>query len=282
MLVGLLGTAFTGCKKQDDEDLIPAYIRIDTIKLSANSLQGGNRHKITDAWIFVDGEALGCFELPCEIPVLKSGKHNILVRAGIKLNGISATRLPYPMYQFYSIDSVNLVKKETTVLNPVVNYFQDISFPYIEDFSSGSTSLVKDPVADTGLVRLSSGPDLLDGSCGAIILPPGTENAQVYTTSNLFLPGANTNVFLEMNYKCDYTFYAGLFVNTPGSIVTNQIIGLNPTDGQWNKIYVNLTPEVTAQTNASSFRLFFRAIKATEDSLKTANIFLDNIKIVHQ
>lgn len=285
-LAGLLGIAalvalvLAGCKKQNDEDLIPAYIQIDTIKLNAGLAQGGPYHKITDAWIFVDNEPLGCFELPCKIPVLKSGKHNILVRAGIKINGIGASRLPYPFYQFYSIDSVDLVKTQTVTLNPVVTYFQDTQFPYLEDFSSGSVSFIPDANGDTGLVRLNSGPDLLDGACGAFIMPPGINNAQVYTTSNIVLPGGGANVYLEFSFKSNYTLFAGLYINNPNEIVVDQIIGLNPSPDKWNKVYVNLTPEVSAAVNASSFRLFFRVIKATEDSLVDARVLIDNIKIV--
>ncbi len=285
-IVGWVGVAtlvalvFAGCKKQNDEDLIPAYIQIDTITLNAGQAQGGPYHKITDAWIFVDSEPLGCFELPCKIPVLKSGKHNILVRAGIKINGIGASRIPYPYYQFYAADSVDLVKTQTVTLNPVVTYFPDTQFPYLEDFSSGSTSFLEDVAGDTGLVRLNTAPDLLDGACGAFIMPPGINSAQVYTTSNLILPGGGANVYLEFSFKSNYTLYAGLYINNPGEIVVNQIIGLNPSPDRWNKVYVNLTPEVSSAVNASSFRLFFRVIKTTEDSLVDARILLDNIKIV--
>ena len=280
--VAMLAVAlFAGCKKQDDQDLIPAYIQIDTIKLNAGQQQGGPYHKITDAWIFVDNQPLGCFELPCKIPVLKSGKHNILVGGGIKINGIGASRIPYPFYQFYAIDSVNLVKTQTVTLNPVVSYFSGIQFPYLEDFSSGSTSFIDVPEGDTGLVRLNAGADLLDGACGAFIMPPGINTAQAYTTSNLLLPGGGDNVYLEFNFKSNHTLFAGLYVNNPNEVVVNQIIGLNPSPDNWNKVYVNLTPEVSSAINAGSFRLFFRVIKSGEDTLKDVRILLDNIKIVN-
>ncbi|UPT65780.1 MAG: hypothetical protein M0D57_14835 [Sphingobacteriales bacterium JAD_PAG50586_3] len=163
---------FSACKKEVPNGGIPAYIQIDTIKVTTNANQGSASHKVTDAWIFVDSEPLGAFQLPCKIPVLKEGNHTILVRGGIKMNGISATRVPYPFYQFYQTD-VNLVKEQVTVIQPTVTYFTDLLFPYKEDFTSGGITLMKDPAnSDADIVRLTSGPDLKEGPCGAIYMPP--------------------------------------------------------------------------------------------------------------
>ena len=43
---------------------------------------------ITDAWVTMDGIALGTFELPSQIPILNEGEHNFRISPGIKENGI--------------------------------------------------------------------------------------------------------------------------------------------------------------------------------------------------
>ena len=46
----------------------------------------------------------------------------------------------------------------------------------------------------------------------------------------------------------------------------------------WNKVYLNLVTEVSGYPGAGDFNLFFGAINNTED---TANIFIDNIKLLY-
>lgn len=272
---------FTACEKEIPNGGIPAYIQIDTIKVTTNANQGSASHKITDAWIFVDSEPLGAFQLPCKIPVLKEGNHIIQVRGGIKMNGISATRVPYPFYQFYQV-TTKLTKDSITVIQPTVTYFQDIFFPYIEDFTSGGITIMKDPVkSDTDIVRLTSGPDLYQGPCGAIYMPPGkVDTVLYYMNSNVVLPGGGNPVYLELDYKNNHPFVMGIYVNNPTSVVQKQLFQFNETEN-WNKIYINLTEYISGENSAIDFKLFFGALKVGEDTTKDVKIFIDNIKLVH-
>jgi hypothetical protein len=281
LLTIAVAALFTACKKEIPNGGIPAYIQIDTIKVTSNANQGSASHNVTDAWIFVDNEPLGAFQLPCKIPVLKEGKHTILVRGGIKMNGISATRVPYPFYQFYQVDT-RLAKDSITVVSPTVTYFPDIIFPYIEDFTSGGVSLIPDPVkSDTDIIRLTSGPDLLQGPCGAIYMPPGkVDTVLYYMNSDVELLGGGTTTYLELDYKNNHPFVMGLYVNNPTSVVQKQLFQFNNSD-DWNKIYINLTDYVSAENSALDFKLFFGALKTGEDTTKDVKIFLDNIKLVH-
>ena len=89
---------------------IPAYIEIKDFNYSDNSENTKpytlNYHstKITDAWVTMDGQFLGVFEIPCIIPIhlannLQSSLHSFDIYPGIKVNGISATRAQYPFYE---------------------------------------------------------------------------------------------------------------------------------------------------------------------------------------
>jgi hypothetical protein len=85
---------------------VPAYIRVNSIPVVTEPItQGSNSSNITDAWIYADDQLIGAFELPCDVPVLDLGTKKISIGAGIKINGISSLRAPYPFYKFYETTS---------------------------------------------------------------------------------------------------------------------------------------------------------------------------------
>jgi hypothetical protein len=72
--------SFIGCSKFDPSEPIPSYIKIDAVSIDATTAQGSNNAKgIIDAWIYVDEELIGVFELPLNVPVLKSDKRTIKI-----------------------------------------------------------------------------------------------------------------------------------------------------------------------------------------------------------
>jgi len=269
------------CEIINPEEEIPSYIHIAKINLSTNyATEGTNSHKITDAWVFIDDELLGAYELPVTFPVLKEGKHILKIRAGIKVNGIAATRDKYPFYDFY-IDTINLVKGNIIEVNPVVKYFlQGITFAWKEDFEIGN-SLTKTSNSDTIIQLIDA-----DTSIGYL----GNKSAAIYldnthaffetTSSGQFELPKGPPVYLEINYKCNNEFVVGIFKNT-----LSQSIQLQPSlyinsSNDWNKIYVNLTNDVKAQTDAVSYEVYFGVIK--DESEPYPEIYLDNIKLLHQ
>ena len=94
----LLG-CFSGCSVFDPAEEIPSYLHIDAMTLTATGNQGSSTSDITDAWVFMDGQLLGGFELPCTIPILAEGAHNFIIRGGVKMNGLSSTRAIYPAWK---------------------------------------------------------------------------------------------------------------------------------------------------------------------------------------
>ena len=98
---------------------IPAYIEIERFYYNNQDenqkpyTQNYHSTKITDAWVTMDGQFLGAFELPCKIPILyednHSDSHAFDIYPGIKVNGIAATRLKYPFYQKFEILSRQLL-----------------------------------------------------------------------------------------------------------------------------------------------------------------------------
>ena len=50
------------------ENAVPAYLSIPNFTLTTTSAQGSAAQKITDAWVYVDGNLNGIFELPAKFP----------------------------------------------------------------------------------------------------------------------------------------------------------------------------------------------------------------------
>ena len=84
-IIGFILIAFVACKK---ENLTPAYIKINDIELNNSSTD-----KITDAWVYIENQLQGVYELPAKFPVLETGVKEIRIKAGIKNNGISSSRI---------------------------------------------------------------------------------------------------------------------------------------------------------------------------------------------
>src|SRR5688500_13907587 len=100
----------SGCKKTVNPEEIPSYLYIDKINLQTLAGEGTSKQDITDAWVYVQGQAIGVFELPARIPVLAEGNPEVWVYAGIKKDGISSTRVKYPFFKPFITSSVNLVR----------------------------------------------------------------------------------------------------------------------------------------------------------------------------
>ena len=131
-----------GCKAFDKEEPIPSYIYIEKIDLTVKpgGVQGTNAHDIKDAWILANGELIGVFELPCRVPILKSGETEIIIFAGIKVNGQSNNRKFYPFYDVFK-QTVNLQPTVIDTLKPNVTYKEEVKFVWIVDFEDMAVSL---------------------------------------------------------------------------------------------------------------------------------------------
>mgnify|MGYP001300362070 CR=1 FL=1 len=62
IIIIIILSSIISCTKEDNN--IPAYIKIDNITLNDNST-----HKITDAWVYIDDNLQGVYELPANFPL---------------------------------------------------------------------------------------------------------------------------------------------------------------------------------------------------------------------
>ena len=279
ILVSALILPLLNCNK---EEPIPSYIHIDKFDLSTvYGTEGSNAHKIVDAWIFVDDQSAGVYELPCTIPVLYAGDHVVKILPGVKENGISDTRIPYPFYNRYQ-ETVTLTPGQITAIAPSTTYSQAADFSWLEDFEGSAHGICANiGTPDTMMKLLHAPADVFEmtGSGGVVLGANSPSSYFGMTCTQYVLPQADAAVFLELNYRCNNDFNIGIVGYNGIGIETQSVsLGLRPTSG-WNKVYVNLTNEVTLATSSTKFAIFFSMLKSS--TLDSSYFYIDNVKLVN-
>ncbi|MEI6061306.1 MAG: hypothetical protein WCR72_11400 [Bacteroidota bacterium] len=276
---------FSGCAKTSINE-IPSYIAIDSLSLNVSDIQGSASHKITDTWIYADNDLIGAFAFPFplkRIPLLKSGSCQLSIFAGIKLNGINETRTPYPFYQPLN-KTVTLEREKVLDLGEMkFSYVTGTKFAWIENFEKANLSIDSTARSEVNLVRTllpelaTVFPNEVNKYAAKVVIPNDSLVFECCSHDSFKLPTTGSSVFLELNYKTNNKFTVGFFIN--GAVTSQRpILVVNPSL-TWNKIYINLTPTLSANSDATSFRVFFSAVKSTSDP--EAEIYFDNIKLLH-
>jgi hypothetical protein len=275
----LLLTAASSCTDPSAE--VPSYVYIEEFTLSTNaSTEGSNSHKITDAWVYHNNELIGIFELPATFPVIGEGIQEVIIRAGIKINGIAASRDRYSFYYGDTME-VDLVRDEVTTIFPEVGYQSYTDFALIEGFEETSVTSF-DTISDSDTsFHITTSPDEIyegDGSM-AIHLDNNRSYFICYTSQNFDLPQGGADVYVEMDYKTEALLYVGVFYSLSGTLYQYApSLYINPND-EWNKIYIYLSEVVSSLTSAEEFKIYIAAYNS--DSLSAASAFIDNFKLIH-
>jgi hypothetical protein len=280
LLVTLL--TLTSC----NEDITTSWLKIDTINLTTNvTTEGENSDNITDAWVFMDNQPLGVWELPCEIPILADGKHSFSINAGIKSNGINSSRVKYPFYKATDFD-LTLIEGETVSYTPSVSYKSNVNITGREDFEDTGIILNPNIDLDTSKINIISKtnyPDIVKygNNCGRMTLSLDDTITQVSTNINLDLEYGQA--YMELDYYNSNSFAIGLnSVSASAGNSNNNPFILIPAQDEstigWKKIYLDLSSYISSVEQAVSFDFY---IVAAIDTDKTNSVvYLDNIKIV--
>ncbi|MCC7302913.1 MAG: hypothetical protein IT233_09735 [Bacteroidia bacterium] len=270
MLIPLL----QGCSLFDKDEPVPAYISIPAIQLTTDyPNQGSSSHKIVDAWVYVDNNPVGTFELPAKFPVIATdGTHKITIYAGIKMNGISTLRIKYPFYDEYTGDHV-LTAGQVTTITPTVAYTSSSTFPWREDFESAGHTFI-----DTfTIARLTQVTDVVfeGNKSGHVHLNTDTFACELRSAPLLTVPAGGRAVFLELNYKCSHSFNVGIVNSNLEHLIS---LVVNKSEN-WNKIYINLTGEINYPPATTNPKIYLTMMKPS--NISTADFWFDNVKLVY-
>ncbi len=287
ILVFFSSILLISCNKLDKEEPIPSYITITGIELivpdSLKTLQGTASAKISDAWVFLDDQLQGIYELPAKFPVLKEGQFTLKIKPGIKQNGIGSTRPIYPFYDEH-IESITLNKEKITSVTAKVHYRSFTNFVWKESFEGAAVSLTKTANSDT-IFKITSDPQLVfEGQKSLVgVLDENHPLFEYKSTQSFVLNSNGTPVFLELNYKTNSPIDIGFLANSTAATLTQPVLTLNATFNDsnelyWNKIYINLTDFLGDYYQSDNFNILFRVQKPAGSG--NSVFYLDNIKLV--
>ena len=264
----------------------PSWLEVNEWTLLENSESlyehGVLTHNFTDAWVFVDGEIVGVFEVPFKIPILKSGNCNIKIYPTIRNNGISSTKKIYPFVDLFEVDA-ELKQNETLTLDPTTKYSSN-SYCWIEDFEDASIKMENDPNS-LASISTESNPEILQygNFYGAIHLTEQDSIWVGYTNGQLILPKKGAEVYLEVDYHNTNSLITGVLAVEPDKTSPNPNIQLNKQNvgtAEWKKIYIELKEIVSYYVNAGYYEISFQAL--LESGMTTSDIYIDNIKVVYR
>ena len=263
----------------------PAWLEVNDWTLMANAnyfgAEGALTENLTEAWVYVNDDLIGVFEVPFKIPILKSGAVDIKVFPAIKNNGISATKKVYPFLETYQINAV-LVANETLTISPTTKYKDNLFFT-IEDFEDINTNIVNDPNTSAASFSLSNNNlQWFNGNFYAKVALNATDSTWIaYTNWASYIP-KGIEVYLEIDYRNSNSVTTGLLAISPSGTLPNTHIRLNAKKSLpvvWKKIYLDLREMVSASANGAYFEQSFEAY--LEDGLSNTEIEIDNIKLIH-
>lgn len=285
--------AATGCYKFDSSQTVPAYISVDGINLDTYyPEEGTNSADIVDIWVYVDDGLIGVFEfpesdsLPATLPIIAEGKHKLEIRPGIKLNGISSTRVPYPYYKPIIFEEFDFIPGTIQALGELTtSYYPDVIFGWLEDFEQPEISIESASWSDTAIIRTQpeNNPDAFLSSnsrySGVIDLLSDKDEYGGTSHNSFEMQTPGTVIMLEMNFKTNNYLTLGVLIRDTYDIIEKDLLILNHSD-EWKKIYINLGSNLSLYPQAIDYKIIFRA--GLESELSDAHILIDNIKIVYR
>jgi hypothetical protein len=276
LLVTLFFGLLTSCKKYGPADAA-FYIKSGPVSVSTKkSTQGSGSHKITDLFLYVDGKFQGAYPVGSLLPIVTNNKPvTINVFAGIKNNGISQTRISWTFYKYIEFDT--LVESGKTIERPFTfTYDPYLKFEWLEDFDNPVATTVLNSAVSSGSYQIAPVSESFEGRSLLVQFPSGSGIgvAQVESSGYFPLPTGSSNVFLEINYKCNQIFEVGLF----GGSERKAALNVNPSES-WNKIYIQLADAVSNAPVYNSYKVYFRMLKTEEG--QDPKLYLDNIKLIH-
>lgn len=285
----LLGALFwSSCNVINPEEEIPAYIYVEPFEFTAGPDQGTNSSKITEVWLFVDGDYLGAYPLPSMIPLLEKGEKLVSLRPGIKENGIASQPEMYPAYAPFEV-TLNLQANKIDTLRPETTYKSDLIFEFIEGFENDNHVFRDISEEDEPFFSITTDDPFEGDRCGLIKLD--TSNFIVGASTLARFPNPVQNAFqrayLEINFKSDVPVFWGLIGHESNPTLPPKQL-FNAGSGvseEWNKIYINLTP-LALNTDYVEFQVAFAAFIPTDEtgltlSKETGEVRIDNIKFIH-
>lgn len=281
----------SSCNTFDPPLTEPMYGHIDSIHFTVTAdSQGSASHSIPYAWVYLDDNPVGAFQMPCTFPMIATnGTHTIEVYPAVTPVGANLPASIDPFYQFYSI-SLNMQQGNTYKLKPTSTYFNWVQFPYLESFDNDGgignyPRYIVNYYGSSATERTNTSMVIIGGKLGY----QGYSGMVVVNQQNNYYCGStwppktlssatssNTPVYLEFNYRATAEFTVGMF-ELDTTVQSSPIAVVYPT-ATWQKMYVSLNNTIYPSFQAGGQSIYFNIVW---DGVSAADtLLLDNIKIL--
>lgn len=265
------------CKKTFKAAEDACFITTNQVQIITKPGQGYGSHNITDLWLYTNGFFRGAYPLGAKMPVmLADGKAKIEVLAGIKKDGISATRINWALYEPVKLDTT-ASSGENLIRNFSFKYKDAVVFKWLESFELPGFSLIKSSISDTTFKVHTNDEHVFEGNksielglAGSALLAQ-LESAVAY---DLPMGASSGNVYLELDYKGNSAFEVHVATNG----LLTYALTINPKEN-WNKIYIQLSDAINT-INSSSYKKIVIKL-ARNQTIAEQKIYLDNLKLVY-
>lgn len=269
----------SSCNKEKLKAPTASFLVVQNPSVYTTSTQGANSNKILDMWLYVDGNYQGAFEVGKVMPIVAKNNTNITLLAGIKNNGISATRQPYAFYKKLEFNQ-NIEAGKTYTINPVFEYKDNLNYE-IENFDIQLGNSYTN-AGDTSYTIIYNDPEKTYGGIGGSLflgMSASKPVAKIISNIPYSLPAYGTTVYMELDYKCNHQFIVGVSgYDSNGDGTERAAIVLNPTEN-WNKIYIQLSTVISTPPVFPKYKVYIKAIKS--ELVANPEIYLDNIKVIY-
>ncbi len=269
---------FVSCKKDKFKAPKASFLVVNNVSLKTIiSQQGVNSHKIVDIWYYVDGEFKGVFPVGSVMPIIAKDNAVITLFAGIKNNGISSTRLPYPVYNSISYN-LDIEPGKTYTLSPQFEYNSTAYFYYadgLNGFGSGGSYFT----FGNSNCQYTTDPNKVFSGDGCIVMTmsDAVPSTSLIQANSYYLPDGGAVVYVQLDYKSNHRFNVGVIGFGSGFEDKRNVVTVNPSE-EWSHIYIQLTKTVSTPPTYGSYKVYIEGIKAEE----SPEIYIDNVKLIYQ
>ena len=268
------------CDIINPDEPSPIILQLQPFEFQVQDGQGSAQNKITEVWVYANGNLLGAFAPPTDVYYLEEGPTLFTLRPGIRNNGLADDAIVYPMFARDTI-SLDAGPGQVFSVQPVTNYLPQAEFGLLADFELGNAFTDnRDTVSASNL--LQSDADVFEGQySGQMILSEEAYFIEVgHSVPISGLPTDGKPVYLEFRYKSEVEFSIGILgINLDGQSFSNFFYLVKPSE-EWNMLYIELTDFIVA-SDLPAYKILFRSLYPTNATKPEYNIFLDNIKVVH-
>jgi len=290
---------FNSCK---EPDLTPAYLNItketfaDCIDVSnynethnenydQEKLEALKRHKFTHVTVYLNNKNLGCWELPCKVPVLDvsgTDTNSLILLPGFPMSGMSNTIWGYP---FLNVCRQKVILRKGTTYeadqNPPRYVYSE--YTHIPFFHTFSNSTPFNP-SDTSRSKLNLLPLAYDGkNVGGLTMSDSTNlSFDIYSTP-FIVPVGNARVILEITYKTDCDIDVSMKMSSANNPhMAYSIGGFYASPNEWKTIHFDLSNTLqsyyNSTGNASEVTLLLSGVG---EKGKISHVYIDDIKVLY-